>query len=457
MKPKFIDLFSGIGGFHAVGSSFGWDCVFASDFDKKAANIYEQNWGISAYSDITELATDKKVSIPDHDILFGGFPCQPFSKSGQQKGMEETRGTLFWNISKIIQAKKPSLVLLENVRNLAGPRHIHEWNVIIKTLRDLGYRVSDEPTIASPHRLHPEWGGRPQVRERVFIAATRAKGVKNRSNLFADPLDLSHTPPWSIDSWDLEKHLPLSKNSNNNFKEVELSDQELLWIKIWDDFVKRMLKERNGLALPGFPLWAEIWIKNGKTRINSDMPEWKKDFIKKNKDFYFQHQKTIDMWIKENPKFLDFPPSRQKLEWQAQNSKSLWETILHFRPSGIRAKRATYVPALVAITQTSVIAKEKRKISIEEARRLQGLPEWFSFFDQESKDSYKQLGNGLCTGVAFQILKAQVLRDKDLLLKTKPEIVSTVEEAPNSPDDILEKMKKNPKKVRRTSTITTID
>jgi DNA (cytosine-5)-methyltransferase 1 len=449
VKPRFIDLFAGIGGFHAVGSTFDWECVLASDFDKRAATIYEQNWGNSAYSDITQLATEKKVNVPDHDVLFGGFPCQPFSKSGNQRGMDETRGTLFWNISRIIQVKKPSLVLLENVRNLAGPRHIHEWKVIIETLRKLGYRVSDEPTIASPHKLHPEWGGRPQVRERVFIAATKVIGSKSLKNLSADPLDLAHTPPWSIDDWNLEKHLPLNSYDEKDSQGLKISKQELDWIQIWDDFVQRMLKERNGLALPGFPLWAEIWVKQGRVRATSNMPDWKKDFIKKNRDFYFQHKKAIDSWLKDNPKFLEFPPSRMKLEWQAQNAKSLWETVLHFRPSGIRAKRATYVPALVAITQTSVFAKEGRKLSVEEAKRLQGLPEWFSFADQSAKDSYKQLGNGLSVGVAFQILKAHVMRDRDLLTKTCPEIISSVEKSPNSPDLVLETMFNNSQKIKR--------
>ena len=149
--------------------------------------------------------------------------------------------------------------------------------------------------------------------------------------------------------------------------------------------------------------------------------------------------------------FLEFPASRQKLEWQAQNAKSLWETILHFRPSGIRAKRPTYVPALVAITQTSVYAKEKRKISVDEARRLQGLPEWFDFNGQDPKNSYKQLGNGLSVGTAYQILKAQIMRDEDLLKKSCPEIVSSMKKSPNSPDDILENLKKNKIKIKRTT------
>ncbi|MBM3682465.1 MAG: DNA (cytosine-5-)-methyltransferase, partial [Actinobacteria bacterium] len=153
MAFTFIDLFAGIGGFHAALGAMGGKCVYASEWDKDSARIYERNWNLKPDGDITLAANDEVMEVPEHDVLVGGFPCQPFSKSGKQMGMEETRGTLFWNIAKIIEARKPTLVLLENVRNIAGPRHIHEWKVIIKTLRDLGYRVSEEPMVVSPHLI----------------------------------------------------------------------------------------------------------------------------------------------------------------------------------------------------------------------------------------------------------------------------------------------------------------
>jgi DNA (cytosine-5)-methyltransferase 1 len=154
MSFRFVDLFAGIGGFHAALGALGGECVYASEWDKDAARIYERNWNLKPDGDITLAANDEVMNVPAHDVLVGGFPCQPFSKSGKQMGMEETRGTLFWNIAKIIETHKPSIVLLENVRNITGPRHLHEWEVIIQTLRDLGYRVSEDPHVVSGASLY---------------------------------------------------------------------------------------------------------------------------------------------------------------------------------------------------------------------------------------------------------------------------------------------------------------
>jgi DNA (cytosine-5)-methyltransferase 1 len=199
MTFKFIDLFSGIGGFHAALEPLGGLCVFASDIDDSAREIYELNWDIHSKKkygsskvagDIVPL-TEKDVQVPNHEVLVGGFPCQPFSKSGHQRGMDETRGTLFWNILKILESKTPAVVVLENVRNIAGPRHRHEWNVIIRSLRDLGYKVSDQPAILSPHLLPPEKGGTPQIRERVFITGTYVGRDKAWANADVDPVVLN--------------------------------------------------------------------------------------------------------------------------------------------------------------------------------------------------------------------------------------------------------------------------
>ena len=114
---------------------------------------------------------------------------------------------------------------------------------------------------------------------------------------------------------------------------------------------------------------------------------------------------------------------------------------MHFRPSGIRAKKPTYVPALVAITQTSIIGKQKRRITVREGARLQGLPDWFDFVDQAESIAYKQLGNGVNVGAVYNVIKAQVIRDLDLLAD-ESELIKSILGAPNSPDVILNNYKK---------------
>lgn len=443
MSFKFVDLFAGIGGFHAALGALGGECVYASEWDKDAARIYERNWNLKPDGDITLAANDEVMEVPPHDVLVGGFPCQPFSKSGKQMGMEETRGTLFWNIAKIIETHKPSIVLLENVRNIAGPRHLHEWAVIIKTLRDLGYRVSEDAHVVSPHLIRPEFGGRPQVRERVFIAATLIpKGIPNfKSNVEVPDLG-PVTSNWNPQLWNLEKHLPLDKlKSAKQKSSVELTESERLWIEAWNEFVLLMREKLGKESLPGFPIWVDHWIHIDKLRIPYGTPAWKENFLIKNAEFYTEHRTTLNKWLKKWNNLQDFPPSRRKLEWQAQETKTLWETIMHFRPSGIRAKKATYVPALVAITQTSIVGKQKRRITVREGARLQGLPEWFDFVDQLDSRSYKQLGNGVNVGAVYNVVRAQVLRDIDLLEK-KTSLTRAILGAPSNPDEALESHKK---------------
>jgi DNA (cytosine-5)-methyltransferase 1 len=443
MSFKFVDLFAGIGGFHAALGALGGECVYASEWDKDAARIYERNWNLKPDGDLTLSANDEIMNVPPHDVLVGGFPCQPFSKSGKQMGMEETRGTLFWNIAKIIEARKPSLVLLENVQNIAGPRHMHEWKVIIKTLRDLGYRVSEKPMVVSPHLIRPEFGGRPQVRNRVFIAATRIpKGIPNFKGDVEIPDLTPVTEGWDPLNWRLDRDLPLDVlKSTKEKKPVVLSEAEVKWIDAWNEFVLIMKPRLKDGKLPGFPIWAENWVTIKELKIPRGTPKWKENFLHKNSQLYTDHKHVLDKWLKKWDYLEDFPPSRKKLEWQAQDAKNLWETVMHFRPSGIRAKKATYVPALVAITQTSIVGKQKRRITTREGARLQGLPDWYDFVDQPNSLTYKQLGNGVNVGAVYNVIRAQVVRDLDLL-QDMPLLVKSILGSNHNPDVVLDDHKK---------------
>ncbi len=438
MPIRFVDLFAGIGGFHAVGHAFGWSPAYACDIDQHAREVYEHNWSFSPATDITEDANDSIMRIPSHDVLFAGFPCQPFSKSGKQNGMDEARGTLFWNIAKTIEVHKPSVVLLENVPNLAGPRHKNDWKVILKTLRDLGYRVSSEPLIVSPHKIPKNFGGRPQTRKRIYIAATYVpKKMTKNFPLDADQVQMANFD-WHPDNWDLLSDLKMEKVSDNEeYKKLKITSSEKIWLNAWDEFLRDILVARNNEKLPGFPLWADVWL--GNIKITSTDPEWKVDFIKKNRKFYEEHRKVIDVWLKKHDYLTLFPSSRRKLEWQAGDVKSIFKCLIQLRPSGIRVKKINYAPALVAITQTTIVGPLRRRLSVREVAQLQGLPSWFSFRSQPVSKSYKQLGNGISIGCAFQVLKGLAERDAEVLKVLNPKLLKSIQTAGDSPDTHLKR------------------
>lgn len=167
----FIDLFAGIGGFHLALNNAGAHCVFVSEWDKHARTTYQANFteeveklGDNFASDITEIDPQ---TIPDFDILCAGFPCQPFSNAGKKQGFADTRGTLFFNIAKIIETKKPQAFILENVRGLLNHDNGNTFETIKKTLtEDLGYSFFYKVLKASDH-------GVPQNRPRLFMVGFR--------------------------------------------------------------------------------------------------------------------------------------------------------------------------------------------------------------------------------------------------------------------------------------------
>lgn len=164
-KPlKFIDMFCGIGGFHQAAASLGMECVFACDIDEECRNAYEHNYGIRPVGDISRV---KPESIPDHDILLAGFPCQPFSIIGNRAGFADVRGTLFFELARIIEVKRPKAVVLENVKQLASHNKGQTLARILEVLKSLGYWTD--------YRIFNAINfGLPQKRERIVIVALQA-------------------------------------------------------------------------------------------------------------------------------------------------------------------------------------------------------------------------------------------------------------------------------------------
>lgn len=175
MKYKFIDLFSGIGGFRAGFEKNKCDCVFSSEIDEHAREMYQANYDEKVFNDITKIDEKK---IPNHDILLAGFPCQPFSIAGEKKGFEDTRGTLFFDIERILKEKKPKAIVLENVKHFKNHDSGYTLKVVLNALNKLGYTTSWKV-------LNAKDFGVPQNRERTIIIGS-SNGIKfnyNKLNL----------------------------------------------------------------------------------------------------------------------------------------------------------------------------------------------------------------------------------------------------------------------------------
>lgn len=159
----FIDLFAGLGGFRIALESLGAKCVYSNEWDEHVKKVYTENFGDIPEGDITKV--DEKT-IPNHDILCAGFPCQAFSISGKQKGFEDSRGTLFFDVARIVKEKKPKVVFMENVKNFATHDKGNTIDIVKKTMESLGYVFNQKVLNAVDY-------GIPQKRERIYMVCFR--------------------------------------------------------------------------------------------------------------------------------------------------------------------------------------------------------------------------------------------------------------------------------------------
>lgn len=309
---KFIDLFCGIGGFHQAMESLGGECVFASDIDPDCRKTYEANYGIKPSGDITKIdARD----IPGHDVLCGGFPCQAFSKAGNRLGFDDpTKGTLFFDICRILEYHRPKYALLENVRNLASHDHGNTWRVIHDRLEGLGYDLLPDPVIFSPHYV-----GIPQHRERVYIMCVRKDVGSVRPYVF----DKNKIPECTVESvLEDDGEIP-------DLDSYRISPDLEDLIDKWNRFVQNIKVDR----LPGFPVWSDRLCDLNPDENLDQYPAWKRNFILKNNELYLANREFIDNWLKDarsNPLFFG---AKAKLEWQAGQTDrpDIWRQIFQLR------------------------------------------------------------------------------------------------------------------------------
>ncbi len=245
-KYKFVDLFAGIGGFHLAFHKAGAECVFASEWDESARLTYETNFSrispalFKKENFVGDITKVKKTTIPNFDILTGGFPCQPFSQAGHGKGFKDVRGTLFFDIAEIIKVKKPQAFFLENVQRLQSHDNGKTFKVIERVLtKELGYSFFHKIVRASDHGL-------PQHRPRIFMVGFRDPNIefefpKKRDLLF----NMSDVMGGKVD-----REIGLTLRVGG--KSSPIDDR-----RNWDGYIvngkPRRLTPKEALRMQGFP------------------------------------------------------------------------------------------------------------------------------------------------------------------------------------------------------------
>lgn len=431
----FIDLFAGLGGFHVALDQLGGRGVFAAEWEPSLNELYTRNFpGTTMWSDVNELDSAQTIRevVPDHDILAAGFPCQPFSKAGEQLGFSHTlQGQLFFKVLDILKEKRPRCFILENVPNILKHKNGATLSTMIAELESVGYTVSWRKY--SPHEF-----GVPQIRERAYFVGSLTG------------LDGFEWPEPSKAPTDVRSILDTDATPTRM-----IPSQTLRAIDMWDDFLKRVPET---VKLPSFPLWsmefgatypyedatpAALWDEGGVSTLRPyagsfgfkldlptraaqhnllpsyarraedyAFPKWKRNFIRNNREFFWSNRKWLLPWLNEWRPW-EFPQSLQKFEWNVQGGERRIDSyVIQVRASGIRVKRTSTAPSLIAMTHTQVpilgadLVGVRRYMTPRECSALQSLA-GVALPDSDLA-AYRALGNAVNASVVKAIAKPLV-------------------------------------------------
>lgn len=419
---RFVDLFAGLGGFHLAASRHGGRCVFASEIQPELRTTYAKNFSFIASGDINDVAVK---DIPAHDLLCAGFPCQPFSKAGAQQGWHDAvRGTAFFRIVEILETHRPRTVVLENVANFVKHDGGNTFRTVCQVLGELGYDV--DYRMLSPHRF-----GIPQNRERMYLVARLRErgGLKNFT--WPSPVDSKQPDirtvldPCPVDARRLSPMHRQVISVWQEFLDVLPPACKLPYFPIWScefgatypfdrgalermpvaelltyrgSFGQRLTGRTRAEILSGVPAYA----REGRGEV---FPAWKQDFIRQNRAFFAEHRSVLRSWV---PRVRGFDASFQKFEWNCQGEvRDLSRTIIQLRASGVRVKRATTAPSLVAMTtsQVPIVGWEMRYMTMRECARLQSMGE-LRVLPNSATAICKALGNAVNVDVASAVIGA---------------------------------------------------
>ena len=406
-KPelRFADVFAGLGGFHyAMNQIAGYRGVFASEIDEELRLLYKINHGLEPASDITQVNVQ---DIPAHDVLCAGFPCQPFSLAGHQRGAGCQRdGRLIDEAIKIARQHTPRAIILENVPNVLKVDNGAFWNYVTRGFQRAGYTIQ--------HKIiSPVEHGIPQNRPRLFAVGFRDK---KHSENFLWPVASTGEPPrlkQFLDAPSAGRHLEPAKHAQlqhwqtllNHIGRGAVNSLAIMAPEFGatypEDFSRlslsamRQHKGAYGASLSDCSSWKAILGRlPSYVRKKKAVPQWQRASIKHSRALYADNKAFLSRWTESLDKQRN---SWQILEWRGPvGHVNLKDCLIQFRASGIRILKADISPSLVAMTPTQIpiIGRYMRYMTVKEAACLQSLDKLPSMLDDRWK-SFKAMGNAV--------------------------------------------------------------